>query len=118
MLAVQMVSTHFAALECLRRAAVADQSLAARDALLRHASRLMTLYTQQLAALDKHRGKGQQKVTVEHVHVHSGGQAIVGSVERRAAPAPPEPPTLGHAPEQLLDLDMRAAPEPLRGKTE
>ena len=26
-------------------------------------------------------GKGQQKVTVEHVHVHEGGQAIVGNVE-------------------------------------
>ncbi len=30
-----------------------------------------------------HRGKGQQKVTVEHVHVHSGGQAVVGVVESR-----------------------------------
>jgi hypothetical protein len=26
-------------------------------------------------------GQGQQKVTVEHVHVHEGGQAIVGMVE-------------------------------------
>jgi len=31
-------------------------------------------------ALNRHRGKGQQKVTVEHVHVHAGGQAIVGNV--------------------------------------
>lgn len=31
--------------------------------------------------LNRHRGKGQQKVTVEHVHVHSGSQAIVGVVE-------------------------------------
>ena len=30
--------------------------------------------------LNRHRGKGQQKVTVEHVHVHEGGQAIVGEV--------------------------------------
>jgi hypothetical protein len=35
-----------------------------------------------LEALNRHRGKGQQKMTVEHVHVHSGGQAIVGTVER------------------------------------
>jgi hypothetical protein len=36
----------------------------------------------ELAIADnRHRGKGQQKVTVEHVHVHSGGQAIVGAVE-------------------------------------
>jgi hypothetical protein len=26
-------------------------------------------------------GKGMQKVTVEHVHVHAGGQAVVGTVE-------------------------------------
>jgi hypothetical protein len=33
----------------------------------------------------RHRGKGQQKVTVEHVHVHSGGQAVVGVVSPAAA---------------------------------
>jgi len=31
--------------------------------------------------LNRHRGKGQQKMTVEHVHVHEGGQAIVGNIE-------------------------------------
>ncbi len=40
----------------------------------------MTLYERQLAALDKHRGKGRQKITVEHVTVEAGGQAIVGEV--------------------------------------
>jgi hypothetical protein len=34
----------------------------------------------QVEALQRYRGKGQQKVTVEHVHAHSGGQAIVGTV--------------------------------------
>jgi len=34
----------------------------------------------QVEALQRYRGKGQQKVTVEHVHVHAGGQAIVGAV--------------------------------------
>ena len=33
-----------------------------------------------LEALNRHRGKGQQKVTVEHVTVNAGGQAIVGAV--------------------------------------
>ncbi|MBO0332611.1 hypothetical protein J0X12_03235 [Sneathiella sp. CAU 1612] len=37
--------------------------------------------TQQMEALNKHRGKGQQKMTVEHVHVNEGGQAIIGTVE-------------------------------------
>ena len=29
---------------------------------------------------NRHRGKGQQKVTVEHVDVHAGGQPMVGTV--------------------------------------
>ena len=42
-----------------------------------------------LEALNRHRGKGAQRVTVEHVHVHEGGQAIVdgpsfGSLARSA----------------------------------
>ena len=36
-----------------------------------------------MKALNKHRGKGDQKVTVEHVNVEAGGQAIVGSIETR-----------------------------------
>jgi hypothetical protein len=36
-----------------------------------------------IEALNRHRGKGQQKVTVEHVHVHAGGQAVVGMVDAR-----------------------------------
>lgn len=81
MLALQMVATHDAALECLRRAAIANQTFEGRDMALKHAQKLMTLYTKQLETLNKHRGKGQQKVTVEHVNVQAGGQAIVGTVE-------------------------------------
>jgi hypothetical protein len=33
-----------------------------------------------LEALNHHRGKGQQNMKAEHVHVHSGGQAVVGMV--------------------------------------
>jgi hypothetical protein len=37
-------------------------------------------FTAQVEALQRYRGKGQQKVTVEHVNVNAGGQAIVGAV--------------------------------------
>lgn len=80
MLAAQMVGTHSAALECLRRAAISNQTFEGREQSLRHAQKLMALYTKQLDTLNKHRGKGQQKVTVEHVNVAPGGQAIVGTV--------------------------------------
>jgi hypothetical protein len=45
------------------------------------AVKLLRTYVAQLEAFQRYRGKGQQNVTVEHVHVHQGGQAIVGHVE-------------------------------------
>lgn len=81
MLALQMVGTHLAAIECLRRAMIPDQLTPSRDINLRAAHKMMTLFAKQMEALNKHRGKGQQKVTVEYVNVESGAQAIVGSVE-------------------------------------
>jgi hypothetical protein len=44
--------------------------------------KLMKLFTQQMDALDRHRRGGKQTVSVEHVHVHQGGQAIVGNVSK------------------------------------
>ncbi len=85
MLAAQMVGTHTAALECLRRAVLNNQTFEGRNMNLNQAQKLMTLYAKQLATLDKHRGKGQQKVTVEYVNVESGGQAIVGHIETSRA---------------------------------
>ena len=101
MLASQMVGTHFAALDCLRRAAIPNQTFEGRNLSLSHAQKLMSLYTKQLAALDKHRGKGQQKVTVEHVNVAAGGQAIVGNVEMGQSSKVKHhtPPEIEHAPE-------------------
>jgi hypothetical protein len=88
MLALHMVGTHLAAMECLRRAAQTDQSLAGRDKTLNLAAKLMALYEKQHRAFQKAKGKGQQKVTVEHVNVQAGGQAIVGNVQTGASPAP------------------------------
>ena len=84
MLAVQMVGTHSAALECLRRAALEGLTFVGRDQNLKHATKLMGLYAKQLETLNKHRGKGQQKVTVEYVNVEAGGQAVVGNVETQS----------------------------------
>lgn len=44
-------------------------------------SRMLKHFREHMDALNKHRGKGQQKVTVEHVHVYEGGQAVVGHIE-------------------------------------
>ena len=81
MLAAQLVACHNAVMECYRRAM--NSQLPARDYYLNQANKLSRTYAILLDNLNKHRGKGQQKVTVEHVHVHQGGQAIVGHIEHK-----------------------------------
>ena len=80
MIAAQMLAAHNAAMECYRRAMIGEQTLEARRENLSQANKLSRTYALLLDALNRHRGKGQQKVTVEHVHVNAGGQAIVGAV--------------------------------------
>jgi hypothetical protein len=81
MIAAQLVSCHNATMECYRRSMLSDQTFEGRQENLNQANKLSRTYALLLDSLNRHRGKGQQKVTVEHVHVHSGGQAIVGTVE-------------------------------------
>jgi hypothetical protein len=82
MMAAQLVAAHNAAMECYRRAMIGEQTFEGRKENLNQANKLSRTWTTLLDALSKHRGKGQQKVTVEHVHVHAGGQAVVGTVEQ------------------------------------
>ena len=84
MLAAQAMAAHHAAMECYRRAMLPEQPFEAWKENLNQANKLSRTYASLLEALNRHRGKGQQKVTVEHVHVHAGGQAIVGAVEAGA----------------------------------
>jgi hypothetical protein len=90
MLAAQMIASHEAAMECMRRAMLPNQTFHGRDQNLKHAAKMMSLYERQLAALDKRRGGGRQKITVEHVTVEAGGQAVVGDVYADAL-SPPSP---------------------------
>ncbi len=85
LLAVQMVATHNAAMEMLRRAMVLNQTFEGSNTAVNQATKLLRTFATQMEALNRHRGKGQQKMMVEHVHVHRGGQAIVGQVNRDKA---------------------------------
>lgn len=80
MLAAQMVATHTLAMKLLGKAAETtspDHAVRYMD----QATKLQRTYLAQVEALNRHRGKGQQKVTVEYqnVNVQSGGQAVVGT---------------------------------------
>ena len=112
MLAVQMVATHNAAMDCLRRAMIDGQTFEGRDLNLKHASKLLSICSRQIEVLNKHRGKGQQKVTVEHVHVAAGGQAMVGHIETgktagaRKTGAEPGTKADPNDPGETIDMDL------------
>lgn len=93
MLVAQMIACHEAAMSCLNRAQNPQHSFEGRHENLKQAQKLLSLYIKQMQALDKHRGKGQQKVTVKHVHVGSGGQAVVGNVTTGHSANPSKEPS-------------------------
>ena len=48
-------------------------------------NKLARTFAAQVEALKRYRSSGEQKMTVQHVHVAEGGQAIVGNVSTTAA---------------------------------
>lgn len=78
-LATQMAATHYFALRCLATAGRSENPDLI-EMKINQANKLMRTFAVQMEALNRNRGKGQQKVTVEHVTINSGGQAIVGHV--------------------------------------
>jgi hypothetical protein len=118
MLATQMVATHFAAITLLRRLKGAE-NIPQQDSAGSLAIKLLRTFTMQVEALQRYRGKGQQKVTVEHVHVYPGGQAIVGAVtpgcggmekSEERAHARPGIPHEPHTPMRRADTQREAVP--------
>jgi hypothetical protein len=123
MLAAQMVTAHNAVMECYRRAMLDEQTFEGYRENLNQANRLSRGYTMLMDALSRHRGKGQQKVTVEHVHVHAGGQAVVGAVETGGGVASKNQrqphASLTHAPvAPLWSENQEREPVPLAGDAE
>jgi hypothetical protein len=90
MLAAHMALTNIALLELFARTrgAIAGHiyqgnGIKRLDVLGNLTTKFMRAYTMQVEALARKRRKGEQIVTVKHVHVHAGGQAVVGIVTNR-----------------------------------
>ena len=79
MLAVQMAATHVAVVRSARWLANTE-SVEQVKAHYSGYTKLSRAYVAQMEALRKHRNGGKQTVTVQHVNVAEGGQAIVGNV--------------------------------------
>ena len=101
MLAAQMAAVHNATMTFARRLNNVD-NIPQQDSAERTFNKLCRTFVAQVEALKRYRTGGQQKVTVEHVNVHAGGQAIVGSVAAPGVGLSPksedQPHAITHAP--------------------
>jgi hypothetical protein len=127
MLGAQMAAVHVATMTFAHRLANVEY-LNQQDSAERAFNKLARTFISQMEALKRYRTGGEQKVTVQHVSVSEGGQAIVGNVtqnprgtaaENTRAPAP----ALSHSPTPPMPvLEDRAptvvplSPEPSKRK--
>jgi hypothetical protein len=85
-----------------------------QDSAERAFNKLARTFAAQAEALKRYRSGGEQKVTVQHVHVADGGQAIVGNVnaptEGAGSPKKSEdqPHALAYAPGVAMPRQIEA----------
>jgi hypothetical protein len=114
MLAAQMAAVHNATMTFARRLNHVD-NIPQQDSAERAFNKLARTFAAQVEALKRYRTGGQQKVTVEHVTVNAGGQAIVGNVETPgggpSTKSEDQPHALTHAPSATLHGTIEAERE-------
>jgi hypothetical protein len=121
MLAAQMAAIHTATMTFARRLARVE-IIAQQDSAERALNKLARTYAMQMEALKRYRSGGEQKVTVHHVSVNEGGQAIVGNVNQASGTTLEKPgtttPALTDARQQAMPIieTTRAQVVPLRTK--
>lgn len=109
MLALQMAAVHNATITFSRRLAHVE-TLPQQDSANNALNKLARTFTTQIEALKRYRSTGEQKVTVQHVTVNDGGQAVIGHVSPGAGENKRE--ELPHA-KQITDASITTMPCPL-----
>ena len=84
MLCSQLIALHSQGMEFMRRAMLGDQTTSGVDCNVNRVAKTLRTFATMAECLRTYRSGGQQKVTVEHVTVQAGGQAIVGTVNKGA----------------------------------
>jgi hypothetical protein len=116
MLAAQMAAVHMAMLRFIQHLPRIE-NLPQQDGAERAINKFARTFAAQMEALKRYRTGGEQKVTVQHVSVSEGGQAIVGNVAqnpREAAPqsAPTAPPALTHSSVPPMEMVEKSSRKP------
>src|SRR6202020_3310067 len=113
MLAAQMAAVHMASMTFPRRLAHVE-NIPQQDSAERAFNKLTRTFAGQVEALKRYRSGGEQKMTVQHVHVAEGGQAIVGNVSAPAEgvgvrkKSEVQPHALGYAPGVAMPRQIEA----------
>jgi hypothetical protein len=97
MLALQMDAVHDAFMRSERNFVHAE-NVVQHDSAGRMLHKLARTFLDQMKALERNRTAVDQKVTVQHVSVSEGGQAIVGHVTQTAAANVADKPVADSAP--------------------
>jgi hypothetical protein len=108
MLAAQMAAVHTATMTFARRLAHVD-NIPQQDSAERAFNKLARTFVTQMEALKRYRTGGEQKVTVQHVTVGEGGQAIVGNVTQGRGEVAPDKTVAT----PLALTDAKTAPMPI-----
>jgi hypothetical protein len=113
MLAAQMAAVHMATMTFARRLAHIE-NIPQQDSASNAFNKLARTFAAQVEALKRYRSGGEQKMTVQHVHVAEGGQAIVGNVNASTEgvgarkKSEDQPHALGYAPGVAMPRQIEA----------
>lgn len=115
MLAVQMAAIHNLTMKYTRQLALVE-NIPQQDSAERALNKLARTFTTQIEALKRYRSTGEQKMTVQHVTVNDGGQAVIGQVTAGAGANKKE--DLPHVPKPLTHATGETLPRPLEAVRE
>ena len=117
MLAAQMAAVHVATMTFVRNLAHAE-GIVPVDGMERAVNKLTRTFAMQMEALKRYRSGAEQKVTLQHVSVAEGGQAIVGNVTQAPRENGQEKAAQEKAATPPLTLpDTNVVPMPSTGKS-
>jgi hypothetical protein len=118
-----MAAVHMATMTLAGRLAQVE-NIPQQDSAERAFNKLTRTFATQMEALKRYRTGGEQKVTVQHVSVSEGGQAIVGNVTQaaretardKAASSPRALPNAQQSPMPIVG-ERASSPVPLKRKS-
>jgi hypothetical protein len=129
MLAAQMAAVHVASMTLAQRLGRVED-VVQQDSAERAFNKLTRTFAMQMEALKRYRAGAEQKVTLQHVSVAEGGQAIVGNVtqaprengrekaaQEKAATPPPTLPDTNVVPMPSMGKSKEHNPLAVRRKS-